>query len=133
MLMGDADELADLLTDADLVDEDGLVEMVNVPPRVTGLRFWIHAYQNLYNRAKHGPRLKVFQGARPPDDPIVVTVPASDGEEPRVVGELKIAPHELAAVVEFVKTRRTPLLRYWTDPLYAATDLLDDLKPACAE
>lgn len=124
-----ADELSGLLRNDDLVDADGLVEMADIRPALTGLRFWVHAYKNIDRRARHGPRLKVYQGARPPQDDISISIPTKAGTEPEVkAGRVVVSAAELATIFRFIMQNRAVLIRYWEDPEYAGDQMYADMK-----
>lgn len=84
---------------------DVLLEMANLPPRRTGLKYqiWYSAKME-----KHKPRIKVDLGD---GDSISIQI-----EDHKIVGDAdKLSSKELNVIFEWIDMNKEILLKYWND------------------
>lgn len=103
---------------------EGLFEMANLSPRLTGLPFvvWISPKAG----ASHDVRVKISRGPRVhPDELISVAIrPAV-----HVVGGARLSSQDLALLKEWVELNYDVILRYWDGDIEYTEDAIAALKP----
>jgi len=106
------------------------LDMANLGPDTTGIGAYIHVFQDVNRRARHGPRIKVFPGNPGHGGATVVVVPTAVGQCARIAGKMTVRPATLRRALRFAEINWKPLLRYWRDATMTTADLLDLLEPA---
>jgi len=102
-------------------------DMANLKPDLTGVGTYIHVFQDVDRRAKHGPRIKVFPGKPHEGNATSITIPTRANELAHVVGKATIKGKTLKRALEFAKLNWAVLSIYWYHSEYGVDELLEDL------
>lgn len=103
--------------------------MANLGPGTTGIGAYIHVFQNVDRRARHGPRIKVFPGNPGSGNATLVVVPGAPGEKAGVRGLATVPGETLRRALAFAELNWQSLGRYWADPTVTIDELLAVLVP----
>jgi len=104
------------------------LDMSNLRPSITGIGAYIHVFQDVDRRARHGPRIKVFPGSPGGGDATVVMVPTSDRQRAFVKGKTTVGSATLWRAISFVEENWEVLSRFWSDLDMGVDELLALLK-----
>jgi hypothetical protein len=105
-------------------------ELASFGPKTSGTGYSICLRIALNPKPSEVPRILVYQGSKPPENPISVPIPTRSVGKPRVLcGQVQLDERVLEKVFDFIMQNRKPLLRCWRDPKYGTHELLDELKP----
>lgn len=103
------------------------LDMANLRPSLTGVGAYVHVYQNLDQRARHGPRIKVYPGSPGAGDATTIAIPHDAEQEPHVMGSITVSRTVLRRALRFADLNRDVLTQYWTDPDMGTDELIDEL------
>ena len=101
------------------------LDMANLRPSSVGA--YVHVYQNLDQRARDGPRIKVYPGSPGAGDATTIAIPHDGEQEPYVTGSVTVSRAVLRKALHFADLNRDVLTRYWANPDMGTDELLDEL------
>jgi len=104
------------------------LDMSNLEPCDTGTGAYIHVFQDVDRRARHGPRIKVFPGSPGGRNETVVMVPTAAGQRASVKGKVTVRSATLRLALRFAEENWEVLFRYWLDPTMGFPRLLSLLR-----
>jgi hypothetical protein len=105
------------------------LDMANIVPSQTGVGAYIHVFQDVDRRSKHGPRIKVFPGNPAEGNATTVCVPTSAGHKACVKGTITVDAKTLQRALRFVEINWKLLSDYWKDSTMGTSALLSRLVP----
>jgi hypothetical protein len=109
----------------DATERQVTLDMANLRPSVTGIGAYVHVYQNLDQRARHCPRIKVYPGSPGAGDATTIAIPHH--ADPYVLGSITVSQAVLRRALEFAELNREALTQYWVDPDMGTDELIDEL------
>ena len=104
-------------------------EMANLKPDATGIGAYVHVFQDVDARAKHGPRIKVFPGRPREGNATTIAVPAHPSDKARVIGKATVRGKVLRRALRFVDLNWQTLALAWWSSEYSTQDLLAEMRP----
>jgi hypothetical protein len=105
-----------------------MLDMANIGPDDTGIGAYIHIFQDVDSRARHGPRIKVFPGKPKAGNETVIVLSQRRGQHAKVKGVITIDFEVLSRALKFANLNASALVRYWYDSTIGTRELLDVLQ-----